>query len=155
MKISSKILDLLKALNEFLSVFPMFDLSEIQYIRSSRNTTEQLVFYMKTRYSNLLKGITEIFPTILHFLSGLENFSIADAKIALDDFKFCENQHIESYTLLRSIYPYFLHLLSNLGLYKRPARKAAKHAFANCDNWHKKGHTFHMVVNQITFTYVH
>jgi hypothetical protein len=60
---------------------------------------------MKMRYSNLLEGKTEIFPTFLHFLSGLENFSIADAKVALNDFKFCENQHNKSYTLLRSIYP--------------------------------------------------
>ena len=97
---------------------------------------------MKKWYSNLLEGITEIFPTILHFLSGLENFSIADAKIALNDFKFCENQRNESYTLLRSVHPYLLHLLSNLGLYKKPAHRAAKHAFANRDNWRKKGCTF-------------
>jgi hypothetical protein len=71
----------------------MFDLSKIQYIRSSCNTAEQLVFCMKTQYNNLLKDITEIFPTFLHFFSHLENFSIADAKIALNDFKFCENQH--------------------------------------------------------------
>jgi len=111
----------------------MFDLRETQYIRSSRNTAEQLQFCMKTRYSNLLEGITEIFPTFLHFLSGLENFGI-DAKIALNDFKFCENQHNRNCTLLSSIYPYFLHLLPNLGLYKRPACKAAKHAFANQEN---------------------
>ena len=133
----------------------MFDLSEIQYIRSSHNTTEQLVFCIKTWYSNTLEGINEIFPTILHFLSSLENFSIADAKLALNDFKFCENQHNESYTLLRSVYPYFLHLLSNLGPYKRPALKAAKHTFANCDNWCKKGRTFRVGVNQITFTHIH
>jgi hypothetical protein len=113
------------------------------------------VFSVKTRYSNLLEGITEIFPTILHFLSSLKNFSITEAKIALDDFKFCENQHNKSYTLLRSVYPYFLHLLSNLGLYKRPALEAAKHAFAYCDNRCKKGRTFHMGVNQITFTHIH
>jgi len=110
---------------------------------------------MKTRYSNLLEGITEIFPTFLHFLSGLENFSIGDAKIALNDFKFCENQHNESYTLLSSIYPYFLRLLSNLGLYKRPACKAAKHAFANHEKQCKNGRTFRMGVNQITFTHIH
>jgi len=60
-------LALLKAVNENLPVFPMFDLSKIQYIRSSRNTTEQLVFCVEMRYSNLLEGITEIFPIILHF----------------------------------------------------------------------------------------
>jgi polyferredoxin len=104
---------------------------------------------MKMQYSNVLEGITEIFPTILHFLSGLENFSIADAEIALNDFKFCENQHNERYTLLRSVYPYFLQLPSNLGLYKRPTRKAA-----DCDNWSKKGCTFRMAVNQIPFTHI-
>lgn len=61
----------------------------------------------------------------------------------------------QSYTLFRNVYPHFLHLLSNLGLYKRLARKAAKHAFANRDNQRKKGHTFCMVVNQITFTNIH
>jgi hypothetical protein len=133
----------------------MFDLSEIQYIRSSRNTAEQLLFCMKTWYSNLLEGITEIFPTFLHFLSGLENFSIGDAKIALNDFKFCENQHNKCYTLLSSIYPYFLHLLSNLGLYKRPECKSAKHAFANHNNLFNKGRNFRKGVNQITFTHIH
>lgn len=73
MKIDSVIVALLKAVNEFLPMFPMSDFSIIQYIRSSCNSAEQLVFCMKTRYSNLLEGITEIFPTFLHFLSGLEN----------------------------------------------------------------------------------
>ena len=37
----------------------------------------------------ILEGVTEIFLTRLHFLSGLGNFSTADAKIALNDFEFC------------------------------------------------------------------
>jgi hypothetical protein len=47
---------------------------------------------MKTQYSNLLEGITEIFPTFVHISFGLENFSIADAKTTLHNCKICENQ---------------------------------------------------------------
>jgi hypothetical protein len=134
-------------------MFPVFALSKIQNTKSSSNTTEHLEFCMKKRYSNLLEGITEIFPTFLNFLSGLENFGTADVKTALNDCKFRENQRNKSHTLLRCVHPYFLHLLSNLGLYKRPAHKTVKHAFENHENRRKKDHTFLTDVNQITFTH--